>query len=239
MGQLLPKSRFESLAHTRTHTYVQIPRDLDIPKQFSTHPPSHDDRSLLAMVRTRGINPNVSYDEDAFLETHDRNLAEQGEVWNEGRLVRPRGTTSTWPEYITWLKPNGHANPGAGRVVVSCLLWIKQNIDAITPDPELDDDADIQWQSWDCWSAWPEEAPKSLFDVKTVFQTIFDEFDSGDLACEPDDETCLLARIFENAENIMGAAQNGTEATDRTELLAAIDDLCHQLASAYMFEYTM
>ena len=207
---------------THAHTYVEI-------TQTSTY---------TNMIFTRGAAPAVSYNEDAFLETHDRNLAEQGEVWHECRVVRPRTSASRWPAQITWLKSNGHANPGAGRVVVSCLLWMKQNIDAITPDPELDGDADILWDSLDWWEFdWPQSPPTTLVDVKAVFQAVYDELEGGDLACEPDDETCLLHRIFENQEDIMGAAQCGMDATNRTELVAAIDDLCKVLASAYMFEY--
>lgn len=189
------------------------------------------------MILTRGAQPEVSYDENAFLETHERTLVEQ--VWHEGRVVQPRAPTSKWPTHITWVKSNGHANPGAGRVLVSCLLWMKQHIECMTPDAEQTDDDDIQWCSFEWGCEWPGMPPTTLYDAKAVFQVVYDELEGGDMSCEPDDETCLLYSIFDNAENIMGAAQCGMEATDRAKLVAAIDDLCREIASAYTFEYTI
>lgn len=184
----------------------------------------------------------VSYDEDAYLESHDEAMME--ETAQDASAVVYARAPAKWPTELKWLKSDGeHANPHTGRLLVSCLLWVLQNLNSLVSSggdcDEETDDWDVDCDSVD----WPKAPPQNLWDIRSMFYHIFDEFENGDLAvepdCEDDDNPPLLCRLFYEAPNIMGAAWEGVETDNREGLRSTIVDLCNYVADVYRFKYQL
>lgn len=197
-------------------------------------------------MNTRRAAPKHSYNEDHYLDAHVDAFVEQAEIWDERRVVKSR-PIDKWPSSIQWLRSNGHYNPGAGRVLVSCLLTMAKHLPELIADEIGWDLQEIGEQEMmvnlplpDCWDEtgeWPTHL-KTTGDVRSTLSFIHESFEGGDLSVEPEEEDGSLACcVWNEYDNILGCTQEGMEAEDGDDLRKSIIELCDTLSRAYEFEY--
>jgi len=106
---------------------------------------------------------------------------------------------------------------------------------------------DVEMQEYSIWTlhgdgTWPRAVPKSPLEITDILIFISEEFEHGDMACEPEDDEhgeTLAGRLFYSSEDIIGCCQGALDATTREQLRSELLGLCDVLASSYMFEFEL